>query len=304
VPTHVVVGWADQGLHTRGGIEGFRRIASDRKWLEVHDHKKWSWYHEPGSVVRQMAFFYHFLHGRDTGVDRWPRVRLAVRDSYLKATWRNATDWPLPETCYRKLYLDAAAGHMQDHAPKETAEARHDTARGPAPGRSIFDYRFETETQIVGHMKLRLALSTTEGDDMDVFVAVQKLDAAGNIAPFAYYAQFEDGPVALGWLRVLHRGLDRERSTPFQPVLTHAREDKLRAGEIVQAEIEIWPSGTRFHPGETLRLVVQGSDIYDYPKPCVYARHEETVNQGHHVIHTRPGYESHLLIPEIPPDAR
>lgn len=304
VPAYIVAGWADQGLHTRGTIEGFRQIASPHKWLEVHDHKKWSWYYQPDSVARQMAFFDHFLHGRESGVEGWPRVRLAVRDSYLKSTWRSAADWPLPETRYRKLYLDAATGRLQDQPPAEDAETSHDTARGPSPDRSIFDYRFERETEIVGHMKLRIDLSTTEGDDMDVFVAVQKLDAQGNIVPFAYYAQFEDGPVALGWLRVSHRALDPERSTPFQPVLTHAREDKLRQGDIVTAEIEIWPSGTRFAPGETLRLVVQGSDIYDYPKPSVYARHEETVNRGRHVIHTGPGRDCHLLIPEIPGDAR
>jgi predicted acyl esterase len=135
---------------------------------------------------------------------------------------------------------------------------------------------------------------------MDLFVAIQKLDAAGAIVPFAYYAQFEDGPVALGWLRVSHRELDETRSTPWQPVLAHRREQKLAPGEIVPVDMEIWPSGTRFDAGQALRLVIQGRDIYDYPKPSVYARHEETVNAGDHVLHTGGEYDAQLLVPVVP----
>jgi len=110
----------------------------------------------------------------------------------------------------------------------------------------------------------------------------------------------KDGPVALGWLRVSHRELDKERTTSWQPVLAHRRELKLAPGEIVRADIEIWPSGTRFEAGESLRLVVQGRDIYDYPKPSVYARHEETVNAGNHVLHTGGRYDARLLVPVVP----
>ncbi len=158
---------------------------------------------------------------------------------------------------------------------------------------------FEEATRLIGHMKLKLYVSTDAGDDMDLFIAIQKLDAKGEIVPFAYYAQFEDGPVALGWLRVSHRELDAEASTPFQPVLRHARELKIAPGEIVPVEIEIWPSGTLFEAGAALRVVVQGCDVYDYPKPSVYARHEELRNHGRHTIHTGGEHDSHLLVPVV-----
>ncbi len=38
----------------------------------------------------------------------------------------------------------------------------------------------------------------------------------------------------LGWLRVSHRALDLERSTPYLPVLAHTHESKLVRGEIAQ----------------------------------------------------------------------
>ena len=137
---------------------------------------------------------------------------------------------------------------------------------------------------------------------MDVFVGLHKLDAAGALVPFAYYAQFDDGPVALGWLRASQRELDPQKSTEWQPVHTHTRVQKIATGEIVPLDIEIWPSGTRFAAGETLRLTVQGTDINRYPKDKVpvYFRHEASVNRGQHVIHAGGEHESYLLVPVIP----
>ena len=45
-------------------------------------------------------------------------------------------------------------------------------------------------------------------------------------------------------------------------------------------------------------LIVQGYDILDY---AARFKHADTVNAGHHVIHTGGQYDSHLLIPVLPP---
>jgi predicted acyl esterase len=223
-----------------------------------------------------------------------------VRERYGKGTWRTASDWPVPETRYEKLHLDVATGTLSKIPPERASAITYSTDAGAEPHRATFDHRFAEATDLVGHMKLAVTLSADDAEDMDVFVAVQKLDADGNIVPFAYYAQFEDGPVALGWLRASHRELDPERSTPHQPVLLHRRAQPMPKGEPVPLEIEIWPSGTRFEKGEVLRLVIQGRDIYDYPKPSVYARHENLVNAGRHTIHTGSGREGFLLVPVVP----
>src|SRR5262249_24832982 len=135
--------------------------------------------------------------------------------------------------------------------------------------RAQFDVTFDRDVELTGYMKLRVFMSAERADDMDVFVGLHKLDRHGEFVPMAYYAQFDDGPVALGWLRASHRALDLAKSTDFQPVHTHASEQKLRPGEIVPLDIEIWPSGTRFAAGEKLRLIVQGTDINRYPKDKV-----------------------------------
>ncbi|MFZ2046157.1 MAG: CocE/NonD family hydrolase C-terminal non-catalytic domain-containing protein, partial [Trebonia sp.] len=122
---------------------------------------------------------------------------------------------------------------------------------------------------------------------------------------FPYYAQFEDGPVAVGWLRASHREPDPELSTEFLTVLAHRRALPVPRGQVIEAEIEILPSGTRFEAGEGLLLIVQGTDIKRYPKPLTYARHEDTVNAGPHRIHTGPGHPSRIILPILPAsDAR
>jgi hypothetical protein len=67
VPAFVVASWSDQGLHTGGTLEGFRRISSQEKWLEVHGRKKWAHYYDPASIERQRTLFDHYLHGRGPG---------------------------------------------------------------------------------------------------------------------------------------------------------------------------------------------------------------------------------------------
>lgn len=300
VPAYIVASWTDHGLHTRGTLEGYKRILSEQKWLEVHGRKKWAHYYDPESVSRQQAFFDHFLKGLPSSISEWPKVRLEVRERYYVGSIRSENEWPIARTQYTKLYLNAADGSLQLDPVSQEASCSYDSLeKDSGSNRAQFKIIFEELTELLGHMKLKLHMTPEGADDMDIFVGIQKLDKSGSIVPFAYYAQYEDGPVALGWLRGSHRELDEEQSTEFQPVLAHRRELKINKGAVVPLEIEIWPSGTRFEAGETLSLVVQGTDLCQYPNQ-IYASHEDTVNWGRHVIHTGGAYDSHLLVPIIP----
>lgn len=301
VPAYVVASWTDQGLHTRGTLEGFKCIASQEKWLEVHGRKKWAYFYEPASVNRQLQFFDHFLRGNPHSIADWPRVRLEARERFCVGDMHFEDEWPLARTRYEKLFLDAQGGTLRHVPLSEESSVAYGTERAVAnTERAQFDFTFDQRTDLIGHMKLRLWASAPQANDLDLFVAIQKLDAKGVVVPFAFWAHFDDGPVALGWLRASHRELDPGKSTAHQPVLSHQRSVAVPRGEIVPLDIEIWPSGTRFEAGESLRLVIQGSDIYIYPKPVMCDRHEQTVNQGPHVIHTGGQYDSHLLVPVIP----
>lgn len=298
VPAFVVASWADHGLHSRGTLEGFRRISSEKKWLYVHGRKKWAEYYLPDQVERQRAFFDHFLKGVENDVESWPPVTFEVRESYYRGQFREATAWPLDTVEYRDLHLDAATNTLTAEPVAGEAEVSYDgLGNGLHPIRAEFRCTFDEPAEVVGHAKAVLHMTAPAAEDMDVFLALFKEDRDGNIVEFPYFAQFEDGPVAVGWIRASHRELDRARSTPQHPVLAHRRALPLSAHGPTELEIEILPSGTLFEAGETLLLVVQGSDIKRYRKPLVYARHEDTVNNGPQIIHTGGRFDSYLRIP-------
>jgi uncharacterized protein len=295
VPAFVVASWSDQGLHTRGTLEGFKRIRSPHKWLEVHGRKKWAYYYEPACIERLRTFFDHFLLGKPTEVLDWPRVRVEKRERYYVGEMSAASEWPIARTQYTQLHLDPSSGRLRTESSPEESRIEYDSANG----RAQFDIRFESAVDLIGHMKLRV-WAATDANDMDLFVAVQKLDPNGAIVGFPFWAHFDDGPVALGWLRASHRELDETRSTAWQPILRHARALALEPGEPTALEIEIWPSGTHFHAGEGLRLVIQGRDVYQYPKPVMCDRHEETVNRSGHILFGGGRFDSYLLVPVVP----
>jgi predicted acyl esterase len=289
VPAYVVASWTDQGLHTRGTLDAFTRIGSANKWLDVHGRKKWEHYHRPENVDYVREFFDRFLKGVDNGWERHPPMRLAIRDRGEAGRIRDAQAWPVPEVRYEPLHLDASDGSLATSAPSGEACARYDPAE-----RVTFEIAFDRDVEIAGHMKLRLWVEAEKGGDMDVFVAVEKRDGQGELVGFPFSSAWDDGPVALGWLRASHRELNPERSTPERPWLLHRRELPLPVAEPVPVEIEIWPSGTLFRAGERLRLVVSGTDIH-----APLHKHEDSRNDGVHAIRTGGRYDSHLLIPIV-----
>ena len=298
VPAYIVASWTDQGLHTRGTLEGFKRIASKHKWLEVHGRKKWEYQYQPENVERLRLFFDRFLKGMDNEVSQWPKVRLEVRERAYVGEFRAEEEWPIARTKYQRLYLDAGANQLSESSVATESEVRYNSE--VQESRAAFDYQFDHDTELIGHMRLHLWVEADAAEDMDLFIAVDKIDRDGNRVNFPWFGMHMDGHVALGWLRVSHRELDETRSTEYQPWLKHERQLKLKPGEIVPVDIEIWPSGTLFRRGEKLRLSIQGSDPYRYPPETIVIAHAETINTGEHIVRTGGRYDSYLVVPVIP----
>jgi putative CocE/NonD family hydrolase len=307
VPIYVCASWSTQGMHNRGTIDGFRQSSSAHKWIEIHGRKEWEVYYAREQLERQKRFFDYFLKGIENDWLETPRVRYELRERFYEGRTKFAAAWPLPETRYMPLYLDIASRSLVGTAVDREASVRYvSTAPNQDHGRAAFRIRFEDDTELTGHMKLKLWVSADGADDMDLFVGLKKLDRRGAEMHFPDLNHIENGGVAKGWLRVSHRALDEQRSTPSQPRLKHDRELRLAAGEIVPVEIEILPSSTLFRRGESLELTVQGGDIAVTPKsplPTVHGRidvrHADTRNRGDHVIHAGGRYDSHLLVPVI-----
>jgi predicted acyl esterase len=296
VPALICASWSDHGLHTRGSFEAFKKISSEYKWIYTHGRRKWEEYYSDEALGHQKRFFDYFLKGIDSGMMNTPRVRLEVRQAKDEYTLRYENEWPITRTRYTKLYLDTTNATLNLDEVKRQGKLSYDSADGKAE----FDLTFDRDTELTGHMKLKLWVSA-EIDEMDLIVGVKKLNANGEEVHFYGTAMsaYVKGMVARGWLRVSQRELDEEKSTPWQPVLKHQGEKRLTPGEIVSAEIEILPSSTLFHKGETLRLVVQGKDLIQGP-PWGWLGYRRLANKGLHSIYAGGEYDSHLLVPVIP----
>jgi uncharacterized protein len=261
-PALVCASWSDHGLHTRGAIEGFERISSGQKWLFTHGRKKWETFYGDEALAWQKRFLDHFLQDVDNRMDQLPRVRLEVRRAFYQQEVRSEQSWPLSSVKPALLYLCANTGILQ----REPVASEGKLQYGPASrnDKAVFSFRFERAVELIGSMRLKLWVSTSEGDDLDLFVVLQKLDTTGREVCFSGFNGYEQDGLAKGWLRASHRELDPSRSTPLRPWHTHTRIQKLGPGDIVPVEIEIWPSATLFEAGSILRLTIQGQDAASY----------------------------------------
>jgi uncharacterized protein len=293
VPAYITGGW-NHPFHLRGAIEGFNKISSTKKWLRLHREFEWPDLYTPENLDDLDRFFTRYLKGHHNGWEMTPRVRIDVMDRGDRdhVTRRAETAFPLPETDYRKLYLNSGDRSLSEMKPGAETSVTYDAETGTA----AFDITFDRDTELTGFFKLRLWLETKGSDDADIFVALQKADASGTMIPTFVIGQ--EHPGAQGLLRASHRELDEAASTAFHPVQTHQRALPLKPGETVPLDIAILPNSRIYKAGERLRVLVSGH--YTRKPGWIEPFEYEPINKGEHVIHSGGKYDSYLLIPYIP----
>lgn len=330
IPAYVVASYTNS-VHTHGTFAGYRRMASKEKWLRVHNTNEWFDYYTPENVDDLRRFFDHYLKGMDNGWEKTPKVRLSVLNPGGRDMVGRAEDeFPLTRTVYRKLYLSAADSTLQASLPQQEITDIYQSAA--KDNKVTYRYRMDKPTEITGYMKLHLWVSAPDHDDMDLAVRVEKLSKDGQPLP----DRAGNRIVATGQLRVSLRQLDTLRTTEAEPYYTFTGEQKLKPGEIVPVEIEIWPMGLFFEKGEILQLTVGayqpekaaipfgsakitvpeegftympgqpvkmmtlGGDATECADPSEVVTSPATHNVGRHCIYTGGRYDSYLYIPEIP----
>ena len=307
VPAYVVASYSNT-LHTAGTFRAWHRMASEEKWLRIHNSQEWPDYYDEANVEDLRRFFDHYLRGEDNGWPDTPRVRYSVLD--LEGGDRigvSAETFPPAGVRSTRYYLDGVLRTLTTEAPAAEATAAY--AVDVNPDAVSFLLRFEEETVLVGYPKVHLWVEAQGSDDMDLFVLVQKLDAHGTpLQAFTVPNQSarahdltDHGASILrykgsdGRLRVSARHLDQHLSTADLPAHTFDRVEKLSAGEAVEVEIALLPVGLAFHPGEQLRLVISSRNLLGTLMPGV--REYVGANAGHHVIHTGGQRPSYLQLP-------
>ncbi|HZP34498.1 MAG TPA: CocE/NonD family hydrolase [Candidatus Acidoferrales bacterium] len=249
--------WGGQGLHSRGNFEGFMRAASRQKWLEVHGLEHWTHFYTDYGRKLQKRFFDYFLKGEQNGWERQAPVLLQVRhvDHFKERAER---EWPLARTQWSKMYLDLGALSLVS-APPTQAGSRGFDALGA--GLVFLSAPLEHETEITGPSAVTLFVSSST-EDADIFVALRVF--APDLSEIVFQGAIDPHtPIGQGWLRASHRAIDAKLSTPWQPRHAHTQRQSLRPGEIVELQVEIWPTCIVVPAGYRIGLSVRGKD-YEY----------------------------------------
>ncbi len=292
IPVYCTACW--NHFHLRGSFQGFRKIKSKKKWMRAHRDFEWPDSYDRENLAELNMFFDRYLKDIHNCWESTPRVRLEVQDAhdFLYAKNRPETSFPLKRTQYKKLYLDAANNALSWEPLANESKVSYDGATGV----TNFDIKFEEDTEITGYMKLHMWVTAEEYNDADIFINIQKLDTKGEWLPVDVLG--EPHPGAWGKMRVSHRALDEEKSTAFQPIQSHLKEEKIQPGEVVPVDIEIVPSSRFWHKGQSLRIQVAGHYIREgWFEPLTW----EADNKGDTSIYSGGKYDSYLQIPVIPP---
>ena len=292
VPALICGSFSDNNLHSRGSIRAFEQISSSDKHLYTHRGGKWTTFYSESALQAQLAFFDRHLRGGTT--DPLPRVRLEVREDRDRVVEvRDEPTWPLASTQWTRLYLTTAglSTEAADTTGSITFETRSRGAR--------FGWTVPADTEITGPMALRLFVEVSGGDDVDLFVGVEKWRGPAYV-PFEGSYGFGRDRVATGWLRASMRALDDDRSRPFEPVPTFTQRQPLAPGQVVQVDVPLGPSATLFRAGEQLRLVVAGRWLWPRNPftgqfPAAYERRPRAAC----TVHWGADRDAHLLVPVI-----
>ena len=313
VPLLSAANWGGQGLHPRGNFEGYTRAASKDKWLEVHGGSHWAPFYTDYGVKLQKRFFDYFLKGIANGWDQQPRVQLQVRYPGEKFVLRYENEWPLARTQWTHFHLDPRDMRLSQ-IPVAAKQAVTYEAMGE--GLTFSTPPLEQETEITGPSALKLFVSSST-TDADIFAVLRIFDPAGKEVVFQG-ALDPHTPVAQGWLRASHRKLDPRLSLPYRPYHTHDEKQPLTPGEVVELDVEIWPSCIVVPKGYRIALTLRGKD-YEYEgeaatlsnmknpmRGCGPFVHDDPVDRppqvfgGQVTLHFGPGRQASVLLPVIP----
>jgi putative CocE/NonD family hydrolase len=307
VPAYVVASYSNT-LHTAGTFRAWRRIASKDKWLRIHKTQEWPDYYDAANREQLRRFFDHYLKGENNGWEHTPRIRYSVLD--LEGGDRvdqAANEFPPEDVSYARYYLHGRTRTLNTQRPSEEAKVDYEAESNPAL--VSFVTRFDEEMTMVGYPKARLWVEAEGADDMDLFLLVQKLDRQGT--PLQRFTVPNDGALmhdrterggsvlrykgSNGRLRVSARQLDESLTTDAVPAHSFDRIEKLHPGEIVDVEIELFPIGLIFYPGEQLRLIISAKNALGAIMPGT--RDYVPQNSGKHIIHTGGNHASYLRLP-------
>jgi hypothetical protein len=184
------------------------------------------------------------------------------------------------------------------------------------PGVTFVAAPLSADTEITGPSAVKLFVSSST-EDADIFVVLRVFSPAMEEVVFQG-AIDPHTPIGQGWLRASHRKLEPALSKPWRPYHTHDERQRLKPGEAVELDVEIWPTSIVAPAGYRIALTIRGKD-YEHAcsggklsnfknelRGCGPFLHNDPADRpaklfaGKTTLHAETSRQPFLLLPIIP----
>ncbi len=276
-----------------------------RPWIDFHDE-----------ILR---WYDYWLKGIDTGIMEEPRVKIWVMGANR---WRTSEEWPLKETQWTKLYLDAWERlRWEPFTPssRDGIDAPDAFVQMPlSQTRAVQRLRYVTDPlsedlEVTGPLSLHLWAEIDQPDtnwiivikDIGPDVSVQTAREGEFDRPAVYERE-----VTRGWLKASHRAVDEKRSLPGQPFhpLTRSAQRPVVPGEINRYDIEIAPTSNVFKREHRIGVDITSMDVptgvHGASSVEYIPYHVCSSKTTLHKVYRCQKYPSYLLLPVIPQEKK
>ncbi|KAJ6103805.1 Alpha/Beta hydrolase protein [Penicillium sp. IBT 16267x] len=242
------------------------------------------------------------IHGRGA-YEAW-RAR-SPDNTHLQLVNCDYYPWPSREAAGKILqFLDHhLKGNEQSKPEPVGIQVRLGYGKYGKSGISFYSSIFDEDVEFAGHFSAALTISSS-ASDADFVVTLWPVDGEGQVVPLSTKCLPE--PLARGFLRASHRKTDPSKTLPERPWHTHTEADHapLSLGEIVQVDIEMFPSAAKIRKGWKLRVDISPSevqpDIPGYIDPGMRVSYGELHENGTDTVHVGGGRVNYVLCPTVP----
>ncbi|MGE3987697.1 CocE/NonD family hydrolase [Pseudorhodoplanes sp.] len=254
IPVYLGCDWQNVPLHLPSTFPAFNALKNSnhvRVAMLGDFGLTWPW---ESLHVEALAWYDHWLKGKDTGILEGPRIRYVLPG----ATGFHAADaWPLPGVTYRDYALRADGGLAADEGTTGTRtmmtlgsglNRAHPSETDPPAMLTWNSEPLERDLDMTGPVELALDATATAIDTAFI-VTLQDVDPSGNATD-----------ITAGYLRASLREVDEAASRPGAPVLPCRSFEAVPVGQLVRYRIPMVDNARRFKSGHCIRLVLTGDD--------------------------------------------
>ncbi len=308
-------------VESRGAFQAYQALRGDGAHLLVVGAHDGAPAGTDDGDAQIKAWFDHYLLGA-TAVQDQPRVQMLIadgsRESYEtgKFVSTTATDWPVPRTSWRSLWLDGdgslsgsrpSVSSAQSYAAIPSQPTMTDVPNagivGPLGLNELAGVLPPlTETNLAEPQGLVYTTPPLSAPVTAVGPAAVELRLSSTAPETALWVVVADvwpdgssHPVAAGRLLTAYPNIDRSRSLVdsqgdvVQPYGEYGTKSDAPPGVVRSYHVELWPIGNRFEAGHRIRLLIVGASGASMPSaPAI-----NSVRLGGR-------YASRLLLPVLP----